>query len=119
VITAHTDTGCILAGSSLGAKGKRAEAVGIEAAEELLRNISHGGCVDEYLQDQIVLFMSLADGVSRVKIGPPTEHTRTSIYFSEMLTGAKFLLKEANRTGTEETYWLECKGIGYRNPQLD
>jgi len=27
--------------------------VGKTAAEELLRNMEHGGCVDEYLQDQV------------------------------------------------------------------
>lgn len=30
-----------------------ADKVGIEAAEMLLRNIRHNGCVDEFLQDQV------------------------------------------------------------------
>ena len=31
----------------------KAEDVGRQAAEELLRNLDHGGCVDDYLQDQV------------------------------------------------------------------
>ena len=34
--------------------GVYADKVGIEAAEMLLRNIRHNGCVDEFLQDQVI-----------------------------------------------------------------
>lgn len=50
VLWAETDTGCILGGSAVGSKGKKPAKVGEEAAEELLRNLAHGGCVDEYMQ---------------------------------------------------------------------
>ena len=33
--------------------GAQAEDVGREAAEELLQNLAHGGCVDHHLQDQV------------------------------------------------------------------
>lgn len=33
--------------------GVYADKIGIEAAEMLLRNIRHNGCVDEFLQDQV------------------------------------------------------------------
>jgi len=33
--------------------GVDAEKVGVDAANELLRNIDDGGCVDEFLQDQV------------------------------------------------------------------
>lgn len=38
----------------LGISGVYADKVGIEAAEMLLRNLRHNGCVDEFLQDQVV-----------------------------------------------------------------
>jgi RNA 3'-terminal phosphate cyclase (ATP) len=50
VVWAETEGGCILGGSALGSKGKDATAVGEEAAEELIRSINAGGCVDEYMQ---------------------------------------------------------------------
>jgi len=33
--------------------GVEAHKVGVDAAQELQRNIEHGGCVDEFLQDQV------------------------------------------------------------------
>ena len=50
VLWVETGEGCILGGSALGAKEKEPEIVGREAAEELVNNLRHGGCVDEYLQ---------------------------------------------------------------------
>lgn len=77
VLWAETDTGCVLGGSGLGSKGTGAASVGREAADELIKAIEGGGCVDEYLQDQIIIFLALADGRSTVKTGLPlTLHTR-------------------------------------------
>ena len=45
--------GCRLSGSALGRKGIQAEQVGADAADMLLRNLSYGCCVDEFLQDQV------------------------------------------------------------------
>ena len=50
VLWAETDHGCVLSGGSIGDTGKRADAAGKEAADELVANLAHGGCVDEYLQ---------------------------------------------------------------------
>lgn len=33
--------------------GVPAEEIGKQAANELLHNLTHGGCVDDYLQDQV------------------------------------------------------------------
>jgi len=121
LITAHTSTICILAGSGIGEKGKKAEDVGTAAAEELLTQIKHGGCVDEFLQDQLIIFMALASGHSKIKSGPLSEHTKTSIHFSQLLTSAKFTVTEAPRKNSlEETFWIECDGISFvNNKNLD
>ena len=77
VLWAETDTGCVLGGSGLGSKGTDAATVGRDAADELIKAIEGGGCVDEYLQDQIIIFLALAKGRSTVKTGlPPTLHTQ-------------------------------------------
>jgi len=36
-----------------GTEGVEAEKVGVDAANELIQNIDNGGCVDEFLQDQV------------------------------------------------------------------
>jgi RNA 3'-terminal phosphate cyclase len=78
--------------------------------------------VDEYLQDQLVLFCALAPGKSRFKCGPMTLHTETSIYFTQMLTGAKFTVTktpaEEKMRSEESSFIVECDGIGLVNKYL-
>ncbi|KAG8886694.1 hypothetical protein FRB98_001098 [Tulasnella sp. 332] len=106
---AETEGGCILSGSSIGDKSKRPEAVGDEAAEMLIASLTHGGCVDEHLQDQIIIFMALAQGTSHVVCGPLSLHTRTAIWIAETMTEAKFSVTEADGRFT-----IQCEGIGLR-----
>lgn len=71
ILWAETSTGCVLGGSGLGSKGTNAASVGRDAADGLIKAIKGGGCVDEYLQDQIIIFLALAKGRSTVKTGLP------------------------------------------------
>ncbi|CAL1703953.1 unnamed protein product [Somion occarium] len=112
VLWAETDNGCIFGGSALGRKNKDASQVGQEAAAELSRNLAHGGCVDEHLQDQIIIFLALAEGKSIVKTGPVTLHTRTAIWVAEQLTDAQFEVLEDE---TSSTALISCIGIGFRS----
>lgn len=107
VLWAETDAGCVLGGSALGSKGKASADVANTAVEELVRNINHGGCVDEYLQDQIIVFMALAAGRSSVACGPLTLHTKTAIWVAEQLTDAKFEIEE----GADGRTVIHCTGI--------
>ncbi|KAJ3599038.1 hypothetical protein NHX12_033001 [Muraenolepis orangiensis] len=86
IIIAESSTGCLFAGSALGKKGVYVDKVAIEAAEMLLRNIRQNGCVDDFLQDQLIIFMALANGTSRIRTGPVTLHTQTAIHVAEQLT---------------------------------
>ncbi len=52
-IGVETTTGCLLAANRLGKRGKSSSDVGIEATEELLKDLSHNACVDRYLEDQV------------------------------------------------------------------
>lgn len=51
-----------------------------------------GGCVDKYIQDQMIIFMALAQGESRLLCGPLTLHTETAIHIAEKMTGARYVL---------------------------
>ncbi|XP_034529593.1 RNA 3'-terminal phosphate cyclase [Notolabrus celidotus] len=119
IIIAESSTGCVFAGSALGKKGVYADKVGMEAAEMLLRNIRNNGCVDEFLQDQLIIFMALAKGKSRIRTGPVTLHTQTAIHVAEQLTQAKFTITKCeDELSTNETYIIECEGSGVTNPHL-
>ncbi len=60
LLWAETTTGCILAGEGKGAKGVRAEDVVSGAVDGLTALLRSGSCVDEHLQDQLIVFMALA-----------------------------------------------------------
>ncbi|XP_071952221.1 RNA 3'-terminal phosphate cyclase-like [Antedon mediterranea] len=116
IIVAETSTGCLLGGSGLGKRGVQAEKVASDAAESLIAEIQHGGCVDEYLQDQLIIFMALAEGQSRLLCGPISLHTQTAIHIAEQLTKAKFTVTPA--AGKEACFMIECQGIGLQNTAL-
>jgi RNA 3'-terminal phosphate cyclase (ATP) len=62
------------------------------------------------LQDQLIIFMALAEGTSRVACGPPTLHTRTAMAVAEQLTAAKFSVMPPGAAG--EPHIIECQGAG-------
>ena len=68
---------------------------------------SHNAC---RMQDQLIIFMALAQGTSRVSCGEPTLHTRTAMTVAEMLTAAKFTVKPPK--GEMQHWLLECTGAG-------
>ncbi|MGQ9491037.1 MAG: RNA 3'-terminal phosphate cyclase [Anaerolineae bacterium] len=63
---------------SLGAIGKRAEQVADEACLWLERFLESTSAVDEYLADQLLLPLALADGRSLFRTAHVTEHLRTN-----------------------------------------
>lgn len=85
-MVAETSTGCVLGGSALGKRDERLEDTGKRAAEELLNAIKGGACVDKHTQDQVIVFMALAEGRSRIRMDELTLHTKTAIYVTEQLT---------------------------------
>jgi RNA 3'-terminal phosphate cyclase (ATP) len=79
-----------------------------KVSDDLLTEIEHGGCVDEYMRDQLVVFQALADGRSRVAGGhkgnalvQPSLHARTAMWVAKEIIGVVF---------DEEG---GCEGIGY------
>ncbi|OCL00036.1 RNA 3'-terminal phosphate cyclase, partial [Cenococcum geophilum 1.58] len=69
-----------------------------QVVNELAAEIEHGGCVDEYMRDQLVVFQALAKGKSFVDGGrledgssvPPSLHTRTAEWVVNEILGVEF-----------------------------
>ncbi|CAF9934903.1 MAG: hypothetical protein HETSPECPRED_009401 [Heterodermia speciosa] len=73
--------------------------------KELEAEITHGGCVDEYMQDQLVVFQALAKGQAEIDDGKgrgPSLHTKTAKWVAEQVLGVGFDEKGA------------CKGVNFR-----
>ncbi len=62
VLWAQTESGLILGGSALSGKGVDAVMCGRCAAEELVKEASHGGCVDSHTQDQVMFHEIVVQG---------------------------------------------------------
>jgi RNA 3'-terminal phosphate cyclase (ATP) len=128
LLVATTSTGCRLGGSALCGRGQDAATMGQQAADELVQAWRDGGCVDDWLQDQLVLFMALAEGQSRLVTGSLTLHTRTALWVAQELAGVTFSVTRLDEDATgssrpvSEAYGssgrvtgrhlIECTGLG-------
>jgi RNA 3'-terminal phosphate cyclase (ATP) len=132
LIIATFECGSRLAGSALALHTKyKAKLVGQEAAEELYQSYNNGGCVDDWLQDQLILYAALADGVSEIATGSITLHTKTAISIAEQMVGAEFEISKIDHLGNATAivyspqdygidgriagkHLIRCRGIGFR-----
>lgn len=110
ILKATTTTNCILGSSSLGEKKVDAQALGSKAGRDLAQLVSQQVCVDSYVQDQLIIYMALAKGQSKILTTPLTNHTRTAIYVAEKMCGARLFTEEKHN---ENLVLLTCNGIGY------
>ncbi len=70
--------------TALGAKGKRAEAVGQEAAREFLSYCRTGAALDPHLADQIVPYLALSGRRSLYSTACVTDHLLTNLWTIEL-----------------------------------
>lgn len=108
-------SGLRIAADSLGEKGKPSEKVGAEAAEALLTQLGTGAPVDAHLADQLIIWLSLAQGVSKLKVCKLTLHTLTAMEVCKLFVGANFAV--AGKLG--ETASITCEGAGLKNKFLE
>eukprot|EP00878_Enallax_costatus_P014324 GHUV01014983.1.p1 GENE.GHUV01014983.1~~GHUV01014983.1.p1 ORF type:complete len:195 (+),score=41.47 GHUV01014983.1:283-867(+) len=115
VLVAQTSTGCLLGSTALAERGVTAEAVGAIAARDLVEALTSGAAVDHWMQDQLIVFMALAEGTSSMLCSELTLHTRTAISIMEQLIpDVKFHITLARSNESAETplYNVRCRGVG-------
>lgn len=85
---------------------KVADQLVLQVVQELDEELAHGGCVDEYLQDQLVVFQALAQGKSSVQFGmetKPSLHTQTVRWVGQEILDLSFDNEGA------------CEGISFKS----
>jgi RNA 3'-terminal phosphate cyclase (ATP) len=97
----------IIGSDSLGEKGKPAEEVGREAAEKLLKVVEKGSPVDPHAGDNLVIYMSLAQGESSILVSEMTSHTETALELCRQILGINYTRQE-----TPNGVLIRVKGIG-------
>lgn len=85
-----------LGGDALGERGKKAEEVGNEAANNLIKEIESKSPIDGHLADQILMIMALV-GNSRIKTSELTNHAKTNIYTIEKFLGRIFSVEGTSK----------------------
>ncbi|MFQ5762330.1 MAG: RNA 3'-terminal phosphate cyclase [Candidatus Bathyarchaeia archaeon] len=114
VLVAEFEGGALIGTDALGERGKPAEKVAGEAAQAMLTELDTGGYVDRHLADQLIVWMSLAEGVSEITVGCLTLHTLTSIEVCRTMLPVKFHVEgELNKPAR-----IRCEGAGLRNAYL-
>ena len=66
--------------TALGARGKKAEVVGEEAAEEFIKYYTTGAALDHHMADQIVLYLSMCNEESAFTASAVTNHLLTNLW---------------------------------------
>jgi len=97
----------ILGSDSLGKRGKPAEKVGEEAAKDLLNSINSNVALDKYMADQIIPFIALAKGKSKIKVEEITEHCLTNMKVCEKILDVEFQVDKENKV-------IEVEGVGFK-----
>ena len=82
-----------LGADALGERGKKAEIVGAEAADKLIKEMESKAPVDRHLADQILKFMAIV-GKSSIKTSSITNHAKSNIYTIEKFLGKTFEINE-------------------------
>ncbi|KAJ0409078.1 hypothetical protein P43SY_002212 [Pythium insidiosum] len=84
-------------------------------ADELARLLESEVCVDEHLADNSVLYLALANGVSRLRVPAKaqrkSQHLETALSIASRLTGATFEIEETERNAV-----VTVHGIGLAPP---
>jgi RNA 3'-terminal phosphate cyclase (ATP) len=81
--------------SALGARGKPAEKVADEAADEFFRFQQRRAAIDRHLADQILLYLAQADGPSTLAVEEITLHLLTNLWVIEQFLGPLFQVEGA------------------------
>ena len=80
IFLAAESEGAVAGFSALGARGKRAETVGEEAASDFLDHAASGAALDPHLADQLVPYLALSGGESLFTTSRVTAHLMTNLW---------------------------------------
>ena len=115
LVQAVTAAGGGLGGTALLERGSQEspEELGTRAAEQVVGALAAGAAVDEHMQDQLIIYMALARGTSRVAMAEPTLHTRTAIAVMEQMLGDRVRFHtERPLEGSPGPFLVTCQGAG-------
>jgi len=100
----------ILGGDSIGARGKPAEKVGIEASSKLVEDLNTGKGLDRYMSDMLIPFLALAKGISHVGGAKYTLHAYTNALIVSRIIGEDIIEIDGE---LNKPFEMRIRGIGF------
>lgn len=100
LVYSASDFGLYVGGDSIGELGKRAEAVGTEAAMRFLDSTLAQATVDPFLADMLVLPLALSKGKSRYRVARVTQHLLTNLHIVSEIVRCKYSIEQQQRGGS-------------------
>ena len=97
LVYSASNFGPYIGGDSIGQLGKRAEAVGTEAAMRFLDGTFRHATVDPFLADMLVLPLALSKGRSRYRVARVTQHLLTNLHVVSEIVGCKYRIEQQQR----------------------
>ncbi len=82
----------ILGGDALGAKGKKAEVVGSEAAEKLIKDLRTGAALDTHMSDNILIYLALSRGRSVITGAELSTHAQTALWVVKQFIDVDYVI---------------------------
>ncbi len=96
VLWAETDTGVIIGADAIGELRKMSEAVGKEASQKLMTELSFKPSVDIFLADMLIPYMALAQGKSVFLARTISEHIESNVWLMEKMLNVQFNIQKTN-----------------------
>ncbi|MGY5874326.1 MAG: RNA 3'-terminal phosphate cyclase [Candidatus Thorarchaeota archaeon] len=93
VLWAESDNGMRIGADQLGKRGKRAEEVGADAAQQLVRELATKYAVDSHLGDMLVPYLAMAKGESEIGLTEVTSHLQTNLWVTKRILGVEMNLE--------------------------
>ena len=84
----------IIGESALGARGVRSELLGENCSSDLKETLRSRATVDQHMLDQILPYMALAEGGSKILAEEITSHAKTNMWVIEEFLGKRFEIAE-------------------------
>jgi RNA 3'-terminal phosphate cyclase (ATP) len=98
LVYSAADFSLYVGGDSIGERGKRAEAVGTEAAMQFLDSAVAEATVDPFLADMLVLPLALSKGRSRYRVARVTQHLLTNLHIVSEIVRCKYSIEQQGRS---------------------
>jgi len=101
----------VLGGDSLGARGKRAEVVGEEAAKKLLEDLETGMALDRHASDMLFPIALLACGESLLGGARLTMHAYTNMEVARIMAGDRGVVELVRGGEREKPFVARVRGL--------